>query len=358
MRKIVRPALISSLVALALLVAVFAAGCGTTWNSAGAQPGPSDPQAILNQAIAATGNISAATGDFNATITVNTDQSQLPSGVQAFLGQPITVSGTYALSESPEAADISAQTVLAGQNLTLGLRAVNDQAWIEFMGQWYELPADMMQQGTATTATTEMDAAALMQTLTAAGVDPSTWLANLTIVGQETINGTPTYHLTGSVDINQIMTDLNKLAQSPDIQKLLPGIMEQIGSMGSDSMMGTNTSVTLPSEQDLQNIESEISSALKNFTVDMWIATDTYELRQASVNATIAAPAGEDSQGINSVVAQATLTVNPASSGQVNVTPPADAKPFSDLQQTLEGLMGLFSGFLGGGSIGSGTAGQ
>ena len=136
--------------------------------------------------------------------------------------------------------------------------------------------------------------AGMLQALTAAGVDPTTWMTDLKVVGEDSIDGTPTYHLSGTIDMNKIMTDVIKLMQDKTIQGMLP-------SMGSGMMGTTGSSITMPSQEELQGIESQLGAMFKNLTLDMWVTKDTYQLRQVELNASIVPPAGEDAQGINSI---------------------------------------------------------
>jgi hypothetical protein len=347
MRKALAPILIGTLLIVALLVAVATAGCGTAGESNAATPTTAvTPEALLTQAAASMANVQSGTGDFSLTVSVNADQSKLPAEAQAFLGKPITVSGTLAFSEDPQAADATVNASLAGQDMAFGIKAVDDKAWIQFMGQWYELPADMMQQATGSTGTTSKapDMAAMMQALTAAGVDPKLWLTGLTIVGEDAIDGTPAYHLAGTVNMNQIMTDAIKLTQD----KTIMGMMSTLGG-GTDG--STASSIPVPSQQELQQMQTQLSSMFKNVSVDMWIAKDSYQLRKMDMNASIVPPAGEDSQGINSIDLKATASLAPSST-PLTVTPPTGAKPFSELEKDLGGFMNLFSGALGGGILG------
>ncbi len=345
MRKIAAAALIGALIVVVGLVAIFATGCGAMIGSAAnVPPAPTTPQGILEQAIANSGSLTSGTGDLNLSVTIDADASQLPAGAEALLGQPIAVSGTFAFDTPAKAAEINLSISLAGQNLPVALKTVDGKAWLQFMGQWYEAPADMM--GGGTTGTTVMpDAAGMLEALKAAGVDPTAWLTNLTLVGEDTIDGTATYHLQGTVDISKIMADAVKMMQDKNLQ----GIM---GAMGSGMMGGTtDTSLVAPSQEELQAIQSQLGQLFKNVTLDMWITKDSLQFRQVELNASIVPPPGEDAQGINGVNIKATMSVAPATA-PLTVTPPADAKPFSELEKALGALESLFSGALGGGTLG------
>jgi hypothetical protein len=366
-KKLLTSTLIGALIVLAVIVAVATAGCGTATQAAALpQAGPTDAQAILTQALASAGSITSGTGDFNVSVTIDADASKLPAGSEALLSKPLTVSGTFAFSDNPEAAEATLNASIAGQSIPVGLKAVDEKVWIQFMGQWYEVPADAM--GTATTGTTakEPDVAGILQALTAAGVNPTAWMTDLTVVGEESLNGTPTYHLSGTIDMNKITTDVVKLMQDKTFQGMIP-------SIGSGMMGTTGTSVTLPSQEELQTLQSQLGTMFKSLTLDMWITKDTYQFRQVELKATIAPPAEATestaaqatpttdtatnallagaAQGIKSISLDAKISLTPATT-PVTVTPPTDAKPFSDLQQALSGLMGLFSGALGGAATG------
>jgi hypothetical protein len=384
-KKLLTSTLMGALIVLALILAVATAGCGTaaqasTQTSVQAQAAPTDAQGILKQALSSKGEVSAATGDFNASVAVTADAAKVPAA-QALLGQPITVSGTYSFNKDPKAAEASLTAAIAGQSIPIGLKTVNGQAWIQFMGQWYQMPADMMKKVADKTATSEQkpDPAAIMQALTTAGVDPNTWLTDLRLVGEDTINGTPTYHLAASVNVNQIVSDAMKMAQSGALKGMMPGGAAEQGT--ATTGQATSPSITMPSQQELQAMASKLPAMFQNLTLDMWIAKDSYQFRQVQVKATIVPPAGglqtESTaaqgtattpsainpllaglaQGIKSISVDATVSLTPSAT-PVTVTPPADAKPLSDLQQSLTGLMGLFSGVLGGGILGTGTTGQ
>lgn len=343
MRKIIGSTLIGALLIAVLMVAVVTAGCGTATSESAqaAQPAPPTPEAILAQAMAASGTLTSGTGDFNMTLSIDADKSKLPAGAEAFLTEPMTVSGTMLFNQDPQAAEATINAAFGGQSIALGLKAVDDKAWLQLMGQWYELPTDMMQQVTGSTGTTTkpLDAAGMMQALTAAGIDPAKWLTGLSVAGEDTIDGTPTYHLTGTVDINQIMSDAIKMTQDKNIMGMLP-------SMGAGTEGATGSSIPVPDQQQLQEMQTQLASMFEDFTVDMWVDKDTYQMRKAQLHASMVPPAGEDSQGINGIDLSAALSMAPAS-GPVTVTPPAGAKPFSELENALGGLMGLFSGALG-----------
>ena len=380
MKRMPTFSLIGALIVSVLLVAVVTVGCGTAPQSSGqTQAAPTTPQSILQQALANAGQVTSGTGDINVSLTVTGDQTKMPGGAQGLLGQPIKLSGTYSFDKTAKAAQVSLNAVIAGQSLPVGFEAVNGQAWLQFMGQWYQTPASTDKAGDTTTTGQEPQAASIQQALTAAGVDPSTWLTNVKLVGEETIKGTATSHLSATVNPSQIASDLVKLATSGVLKSLIPS-----GAKSTDSTaLGASTSETMPTQQELQQLKSNLTAAVQSLTLDVWVTKDTYQICQLEVKASIVPPAQSAQsesttsestatteseaqaatkaalqgliQGIKSVSIDATVSLTPATT-PVKVTPPNGAKPWSDLQTTLQGLMSMFSGALGGGS--TSTSGQ
>ena len=327
MKKLLTFSLIAALLGLVLIVAVVTVGCGTAPQSlAPAQPAPSTPQAILQQALANTGQVTTVTGDAKVSLTVNADQSKLPAGAQALIGQPITISGTYYFNKNPQQAEADLTASIAGQSIAAGLEAVNGQAWIQLMGQWYQAPTGANNASeTTTTGSQQPDLAGITQALTAAGVNPSTWLTNLQLVGEDTVGGTPTYHLSASVNVSQIVSDVAKLIQSGALKSIVPSSQESTASTAS----GTTPSVTMPSQQELQQLQSQLPAVFQTLTLDVWITKDTHQFRQVEVKATIVPPAETPqsqsastestqalqgvAQGIKSIAVDATISLTPAS---------------------------------------------
>ena len=259
MKKALKATLIGALIVFVVAIAVFAAGCGTATKAASqGAPAPTGAEGILAQAVTSSQSLTSGTGEFNMSLAVDGDASKMPASDAALLGQPITMSGTFAFNENPQAVDASLNASIAGQSLAMGIKATGDKAWVQFMGQWYEVPADAMQQAGATATTlSKADTAAIMAAIKAAGVDPATWLTGLKVVGNDTIDGTLTSHLQGTVDFNKVMTDAMKLMQDKTFLGIIgPMTGGMMGSEGSTMMGGSTTSLSMPSAQELQTVQT------------------------------------------------------------------------------------------------------
>lgn len=345
MRKPLYSKTLTLLLTLAVVVGLITLSVGGAFaGKAAAQPSSSSAADILNQAITTTGTMASGSGDFTINATIDADPATLPAAAQVILNQPLTLTGSYGFDANAGAVQITGNAGVAGQTVPLGLIAVNGQAWVQFMGTWYEtasafsIAGDTSGAGGAATSgmMSQADMADILQALALSNIDPSTWISNLTLVGQENVGSGTAYHLSGAVDVNKMLVD---------VWSLLP----------SGMMSGTGGSM-MESKGGLQDAQATVSNWLKSLTVDLWVDTSTYMFKQFQMNASVVPPAGQGN-GINSVTVQAMATLNPATT-PMTVTPPTDARPFSDLENTFNSLLNLVSGGAGQGTTpNTGTTG-
>jgi hypothetical protein len=340
-----RRLLLSLLVVTVLMVVLGAAGCGGGAQTAGlAQADSSDlsPEAILTAAVAASEDMASAQGSFEFTISFDVDTSQLPEEALGLFGQPMTMAGTFAYGSDPQAVDFAISADLFGQAMDMGMKLLEDQAWFRFLDQWYEAPAEM--QGLmGDPAAQETQAAELQKMLTDAGIDPMTWMKDLRVVGEETLDGIPVYHLAASPDIAKMMTDLIALMQSEQFM----GLLDPTGSTGD--LMGAG--MLMPGTEELQEMQTQLASMFEDLTADLWIAKEDSVLRKAAIGARMVPPAGEDAEGLNAIDLVATMLFQEVNQ-PVTVEPPASALPWSEfekaMQENPEMFMGGLMGALGG----------
>lgn len=334
MRKLV--IYLSAVLLVVVVLGLAVAGCGDA--SSAPKAGADTPEAILSQAMAAGASFDKGTGQFDLSLAVNGDTATMPAEMKAILGQPITISGTFSGSQEPMAADVSMTVSLAGQNIPLGLKMTDGKAWIQFMGTWYEAPDEIMSQ--MSTATTDMKATqdSILQAFKTAGIDINTWITDLKTVGEDDLDGTKAYHLSGNIALTQIVNDAVKMMQNEDLMKAIPG-MDALGEAGTD--------MSMPTGDDLAEMQQQLDSMFETLTADVWITKDDYQLRKVSLNAKMVPPTGEDAQGIDDITMSMNLSMAPTDA-PVTVTPPASSKPFSELEQALGMLEGMFSGLIGG----------
>ena len=98
-----------------------------------------------------------------------------------------------------------------GQNFAAGLVSSGQNAWIEFLGQAYEVGQQQVAR-----ANQQIAAGAGQQqsrSLKEFGVDPRQWLEDPSIEGNEDVAGTETQHVSAGVNIGRMLEDLNTVGQ-------------------------------------------------------------------------------------------------------------------------------------------------
>ena len=151
------------------------------------------------------------------------------------------------------------------------------------------------------------------------GIDPSTWLTNVTNEGTADVEGQSTIHISGDADVQKILTDLSKAVQN------VPGAAAQ----GID-----------PSQF------AGASQFIKDAHIDVYSGSDDHVLRKLDVSLDIQPPASA-AAGISDVKIDLSIGVSDVNEPQT-IQAPTNTKPLSDLQQQLGGI-GIL-GSLGGAS--------
>ncbi len=326
---------------VALLLVALTLGCGVSSQAPGqgndstGAAGSLSASDILTKAVAANSTMKSGKIAFDANITFDTDAAKLPAEAKAFTSQPITISGSIAASDDPVQAQATIKASLAGQNLDLGLQVLGSAAWIQFMGQWYQTPPEV-QQSLSSYMGKKDGQSDINQILSKAGIDPKNWLTQLTLVGEEPVNGVPAYHLTARPDAAKMLTDVFGLVQSADFQKMMGG--------------GATSGSTLPalgaSADMMKQVQDQLQSMIRDSKVDFWVAKDGFTLVKAAVTATLGAPAGQDPEGMNAINLTASMQVSDVITA-LDLQAPASSKSWADFQKAIAAdsslLQGLFS---------------
>jgi hypothetical protein len=346
----VRRLLIASLIVAALVLALGLglAGCGTAPQSASAS-GDQTPAGILAAAMDSSSNITSANANFDLSVSFDVDKTKLPAEESAFMTQPIKVSGQLAFAGKPQALDLAVDASLAGQALNAGLKMVDSKAYLSLGGKWYETPAQMTQMlGTSSSQTASADE--LKKTLGDLGIEPATWMKEVTLVGEETLDGVAVYHLEAAPDLTAIVNDVFKLMQS----KQFSGLMGQASAAAGTG----STTETIPSLQSLGSLQTQLPEMFRNLKASVWVAKNSMNVVKATVEAQIVPPAGQDSGGVNAINLSLTLAMKDINK-PVSVTAPAPVESWDAFQKALAADPSLLGplGALGGAALGSTSLG-
>lgn len=290
--------------ALIVVLAAALAGCG------GDGGGGEDPSEVLEQTFnnpeeITSGQVSISldasaeggqAGDLTATIEgpFQTDRNDPAAFPQLDLDATISVSG-------------------AGQNLDLegGLVATRKNAFVTYQGQAYEVGASVLNRLKAFSERSLRQAqargnqnASIFERL---GIDPQSWLTNVSNEGDEDVEGTETIHIHGDADLEQIVTDLATIAErapGDDFQALDPADLDQV------------------------------KSAVQNASLDVYSGKEDRVLRRLSLSLAIEPPASDGGAEVSSVNVDFTLTLRDVNEPQT-INAPSGAKPISGLLDDL-----------------------
>jgi hypothetical protein len=307
-------------IALALLASGLVAACGSSSSSS------EDPQQALKETFNNPKSITS--GNLDLSLSADVSGSQSGNFTAAITGPFESSTDKTKFPQLDLTAKVSGQgTGTPSISFEGGLIATNTDAFVSYQGTDYQIPSSLYQQFTAQYAQQQQlaqqsgasskSASSLFKQL---GIDPSTWLTNVSNDGTADVGGVTTIHISGDADVAKIVSDLSQVAQQ------IP-----------------NASTQIPSGDQLKQVED----AVKTASVDVYTGEDDHLLRKLDLSLEIAPPAGATSSGIDSVKIDFSLTLNDVNQPQT-ITAPANSKPLSDLTSQLGGLGAL--GALGGGS--------
>ena len=287
----------------AICIAVALAGCG------GGGGGSEDPQQVLDQTFDNPTKITSGHLDLSLSGSAEGQQSG---------NLTATIDGAFQTAKQNPAAfpqlDLNAKLDAsgAGQSFSFqgGLVATKDNAFVEYQGQAYEVGTKLFSRFTQAyeQATRQAQAAQGGQSSSffdQFGIDPKTWLTNVSNEGDEDVEGTDTIHIHGDADVKRIFSDLGKVA------KRAPGGAPQIS----------------PAQLD------QVKSAIKQASIDVYSGKDDHLLRKLSLSLTVAPPQSANAQ-VNTVSIDFSLTLSDVNETQ-SIEAPSGAKPISDLLRQL-----------------------
>jgi hypothetical protein len=309
------------------------------------------PEQLLSAAWTAGKDATSHAGSYEISLAIEGDSAQMSQDeqamMQAVLASPITISGEFASQEAPLAADVSMALSLMGTSVQLGGKVVDNKAYVNMLGQWYEAPAEVETQ--LASAEADNKAADMRQLLTDLNVDPTTWCTDLKTVGEETVAETETIHLTGSPDLDKMTTDITALLQSDQMAELLA----LTGALGGS----TGSAVEIPTAADIETMMATFDDVLTDATMDFWIAKADATLRKMTVNATITIPEDLDLTGLSGATVVATVNLDKITEA-LNIVAPISSRPFTDFMQDMQAnplFQGILGGLSGSGLSGTGT---
>jgi hypothetical protein len=306
-------------VLLAAVLVAMPVTLGACGDGAG---GEQDAEALLNRAFSQ--EIPSADVELDAQLEVE--------GLQGF-EDPIQIraAGPYIRSEQrlPKLdVDLNIGTAGAGQSVQSGLLSTGDRVFLKFGGSYFEQPREQVAAANRRLARNGDGGGGSLADL---GLDPRSWIVDAAVRGEEEIDGVPTEHIEGTLDIAAVVTDLNEL------------VKRSAGALGS-----ADDRPQPLGKDDIQRL----SRSVENPTFDVYVGKDDDVIRRISLKIDMTVPEDDrqDVEGITGASVQLSVELGDIG-GDQKVEAPASSRPIADLTRQLGGLSALAGATgLGGGT--------
>jgi hypothetical protein len=213
-----------------------------------------------------------------------------------------------------------------GQNLQAGVTSTGDKGFVSFQGTDYVLDDQVFQQFKAGYEEARKQSEGQgedAQSFASLGIQPRDWLTDPKNEGEAKVGDTDTIKITGGVDVNKLLDDINS-------------------ALSQASSLGLGGAGQVP-EKLTEEQRQQVLDAVKDPRVEIYTGKDDQILRRMVVNLGI-----EDSGSGTSGTLGFDVSLTDLNEDQ-DIAEPADAKPFAE-------LLGQFGGLGLGGASGTGDA--
>ena len=295
-----------AVLAIALPIPAAVAGCG-----GGSSSNSEDPQQVLDQTFNNPTKITSGKLDLSVSGSAEGQQSGNFSA---------TISGPFQTDPNDKTAfpqlDLTANISgsQGGPSISVdgSLITTKDNAYVEYQNQAYELGTAAFQQFAQAyaKAAKQNQANGSSSGFSQFGIDPKSWLTNVSNEGTTDIDGTNTIHIHGDADVSKIVTDLQKASQqtSGSTQQISPDQLKQL------------------------------TDAVQTASIDVYSGADDHLLRKLGVTLSITPPSSAGAS-ISKINLNFSITLSDVNQPQT-ITAPSNAKPIAQLLGQL-GIPGL-----------------
>lgn len=301
------------LAAMALFSALaLLAGCGGSNDDA-------DPQQLLSETFSGDGQVESGVLDISLDAAAAGDSG---GSLTASLSGPFESSNPDELPLLDLDASIDLQAGPDSQSIEGGVTVVEGGAYVTSDGQAYEVDQPtyeaLVQAFAASAAQQDSSAEQGTAIFDQLGIDPSTWITDVTNEGTEDVEGTETVHISGTPDVGRILEDA-----------------QRIDPTGSAAGAGSS---------------AQLADAVESASVDVYTGADDSILRKLDLSIELADPGGSG----QTVSFSLSIGISDVNEDQT-IEAPADAKPIDELIPGGLGSLGSLGG--GAGDTGLGDLG-
>jgi hypothetical protein len=317
--------LLATVLALSALVLASCGGSSSGDDEGSGDGGGGNAQALLDRAFSQP--IGSADLDIDAQIEIDgLDGFEEPLRIEA--------TGPYVRSKGklPQLdLDVGIDAQGAGQTIQSGLLSTGDRVFLKFGGDFYEQPPEQVARNNRQL---ERNGKRGEGSLTDLGLDPGKWVVDASVEGDEQIGGVATEHVSGTLDVEALLDDLNGL------------VKRSAGALGG-----------VGGAQPLRRRDIErLSQTVENPSFDVYVGKADDIVRRLSSRIEISVP--EEDRGDVGGITGASIRLSAELrdvGGDQKVEPPSESRPLSDLTSQL-GSLGSIAGDAFGGMGDEGAA--
>lgn len=196
--------------ALLLVLVLALGGCG---GDDGGGEGSTEARALLEKAFAKQVDSAELNLDMKADLE---GLDQLKGPITLNISGPFKSRGEKALP----VLDWDVKVRFAGQTIDAGIVVTDDNAYVSFRGQAFEVGEQLFSQLKKSFAQQQKQAGE-QQSLKQFGIDPTGWLDDPELEDGEDIGGDSTRKISGDVDVRQVVKDVLGALRSPVLRRQL-----------------------------------------------------------------------------------------------------------------------------------------
>jgi hypothetical protein len=206
-----------------------------------------------------------------------------------------------------------------GQTVTTGFLSTGDRAFVKFQDVYYEEPASEVRRANRSFARNQRR----HSSLGALGLDPRSWMVLAEDKGDEEVAGVETRHLSGTLDVQTLLSDLNRFVR-------------RSGSAVGGAMGGSARGPL--SRQDIR----KIGEVVKDPSFDVYVGKQDQIVRRVAGRIEFDVPQDrrQEFNGLEGGKIQFSVEFRNVN-GHQEIEAPREARPLAKLTRSLGGLDAL-----------------
>jgi len=316
------------LLALLATLALAVGACGGDGGGGDEASADTDVDTLLSDTFK--GNKDVKSGKLALKLDVDAKGAEVEGPISVSLGGPFQSKGDKQLPTF----DIDFAFEGGGQSIKAGLTSTGEKGFVNFQGTEYVVSDQVFNQFKAGYEQAQKQGKQQNQSLSSLGLDPRAWLTNPKNEGEAKVGDDDTIKITGGVDVNKLLDDVNKALQKT----------RELGVQGTEQ---------LPSQlTDAQ--KKQVADSVKDPKVEIYTGKEDKILRRMVISVSLVDAQNE----AGSADIKLDLSISDLNEDQ-EISEPSGAKPFDQLLSQLGGLgLGGLGGAGGGGSSGGSSSGS